>query len=657
LALQTSRTQSGAAPTGAKQSPTSQGEKAAANVSEAERIVHLQRAIEADKKELDLLKARLQDPTSEYDAAEMDFGVVDTQLTELKRRIRKLQDQGQKAEAQKLEQELKATQEDWQNAKVRFELALVERRTLQDKLAALNRKIEQEQATLKKLREDTVTAANWFFTGPKPASPSPTSTANTPTATAPVGPPAPTAAGSMPGTSPAANPATAGSLTENKALKKEVEQAREAVRLKGSQAEEAKEKAKSVQERILELRTNLELEQRLHSVAKQKADSAQADQAKLEKDYQQKLQAQASEMELKALEAKVATARQRYEQARTAHRSSLDRIKELQTELDQLQSELLLAQQEADRKSTEAKHAQQHLEEVENPYTWRNIQQWLLDHGPRLLLILLGMWVIHRLVKLTGSHVVRFVARNHKRGSVEEKEARAKTLESVLHSTSGLIILIGGGLMLLVETGLPVMPLLGGAGIFGLAIAFGAQNLIKDCFCGFMVLMEDQYAINDYVQIGNTAGVVEQITLRVTVLRDKDGILHFIPHGTINTVSNFTHTWSRSKIQVEVAYHESIDQAMQVLRAVVRDFRSDPIFADLILDDAESMGVSDLTDTGVKIQFYLKTRPMQQWTVRREILRRIKNRFEEEGISMPLQAREFYPPMHVRKPELRSQAA
>jgi moderate conductance mechanosensitive channel len=617
--------------------------------SDAERIIQVQRAIDADKKELDQIKARLNDPLNEFDAAENDFNATDIQLAEMKRRLQKLQETGQQADAERLAQELKLMQEDWDAAKKRFELALVEQRTLKDKLAALTRKIEHGQATLKKLREaSTHVAATWFFGKDKTAAPQPSTTA-VKTTTDPVSWFLP-----LPSANASAKPAE---TTDNQPEKKEVAEAREAVRFKESLAKEAKEKAKSVQERIADMRRDLELEQRLHSVARQKAETSQTEHAKLEKEFQQKLQTNAPEQELKSLWTKVTAARQRRDQAMTDSLASADRIKGLQTELNQVQTELIAAQQEAEQKDREARNAQQFLTDIQNPYTWRNLQQWLLDHGPRMLLILVGMWLLNRMVRLTGGRVVRLVSRHHKRGSLAETEGRAQTLHGVLNNTTGVLVIIGGGLMLLVEAGLPVVPLLGGAGIFGLAIAFGAQNLIKDYFCGFMILLEDQYGISDYVQIGSIEGTVEQITLRVTALRDQKGTLHFIPHGGIQTVSNFTHTWSRAKVLVAVSYKEDIDQVLDLLRGLVREVRNDPIFSSLILDDPESMGVADLTDTAVTIQFYLKTKPMQQWNVRREILRRIKSRFEQENISIPLQARIFHPPIVEEMLQRRAHAA
>ncbi|MGH7223340.1 MAG: mechanosensitive ion channel family protein, partial [Gemmataceae bacterium] len=162
-----------------------------------------------------------------------------------------------------------------------------------------------------------------------------------------------------------------------------------------------------------------------------------------------------------------------------------------------------------------------------------------------------------------------------------------------------------------------------------------AQNLIKDYFSGFMVLLEDQYGINDVVTIGSISGLVEHISLRTTVLRDLEGIVHFIPHGTITTVSNRTHGWSRALFSVDIDYKENVDRVMEVLLELGHELRGDPVFGPLILDNPEMLGVDRFSDSSVILKFYLKTRPLQQWTVKREMLRRIKKRFDELGIEIP----------------------
>ncbi len=157
-----------------------------------------------------------------------------------------------------------------------------------------------------------------------------------------------------------------------------------------------------------------------------------------------------------------------------------------------------------------------------------------------------------------------------------------------------------------------------------------------------MVLLEDQYGVNDVVKIGDASGAVEKITLRMTVLRDLDGSLHFIPHGSITQVTNMTHGWSRAVVDVGVAYKENPDKAMSALVDIGKELRNDPKFSPLILDGPEMLGVDALGDSAVTIKFFLKTQPSQRWFVKRELLRRIKNRFDELDIEIPFPQRTIH---------------
>ncbi len=161
--------------------------------------------------------------------------------------------------------------------------------------------------------------------------------------------------------------------------------------------------------------------------------------------------------------------------------------------------------------------------------------------SPRLLTILVAALILYLVVKLSGKHLAKIVAHGASRGTLHDRENRAITLVGVFQNVATIAVLVGSCLMLLDEVGIPTLPLMGGAAVLGLAVAFGSQNLIKDYFSGFMLLMEDQYGVNDVIKIGEISGAVEQITLRITVLRDLEGVVHFIPHGTITTVSNMTH--------------------------------------------------------------------------------------------------------------------
>jgi small conductance mechanosensitive channel len=157
-----------------------------------------------------------------------------------------------------------------------------------------------------------------------------------------------------------------------------------------------------------------------------------------------------------------------------------------------------------------------------------------------------------------------------------------------------------------------------------------------------MVLLEDQYGIGDVIKIGDASGSVEKITLRMTVLRDLDGALHFIPHGSITRVTNMTHGWSRAVVDVGVAYKEDPDRVMRVLVDIGKELRKDPTYGPLILDGPEMLGLEALGDSSVVFRFFLKTQPLQRWFVKRELLRRVKRTFDELGIEIPFPQRTIH---------------
>jgi small-conductance mechanosensitive channel len=202
--------------------------------------------------------------------------------------------------------------------------------------------------------------------------------------------------------------------------------------------------------------------------------------------------------------------------------------------------------------------------------------------------------------------------------------------------------MITGTVLVLNEVGVNVALLMGGAAVFGLAVAFGAQNLIRDYFYGFVILLENQYKLNDVVRIGTIAGQVERITLRMTVLRDLEGNVHFLPNGQISSVCNKTHGWSRALFDIPVAYKEDVDRVMLLLLEVCKQVQMDPQFGPLILEDATMLGVDNLGDSAVNIKFYIKTKPLQQWAIKREILRRVKKQFDESQIEIPFPHRMVY---------------
>jgi len=228
--------------------------------------------------------------------------------------------------------------------------------------------------------------------------------------------------------------------------------------------------------------------------------------------------------------------------------------------------------------------------------------------------------------------------------AIRESEARlrAKTLSRLAYWL-GAVILAGCVLYGVLETiGINVAPLLAGVGIAGLAFGFGGQYLIRDLINGIFILFEGQYRINDVIKVGDLAGVVENVNLRVTVLRDLEGRVIYIPNGEIKAVINMTKEWSRAVLNIGVAYKENVDRVMEVLKELGRELRQDPVFGKLILEDLQMLGVEEFGESQVTLKCFFKTVPIKQWDVAREFRRRVKNRFDELGIEIPFPHRTLY---------------
>lgn len=240
--------------------------------------------------------------------------------------------------------------------------------------------------------------------------------------------------------------------------------------------------------------------------------------------------------------------------------------------------------------------------------------------------------------------LTRFEEMISEKESIRESEQtlRLKTIVR-LFQWIGSVAIIGAGLYMILENfGVNVAPLLAGAGIVGLAFGFGGQYLIRDLINGIFILLEGHYNVNDIVKIGEYAGVVECINLRITVLRDAEGRLIVIPNGDVKVVVNLTKDYSRAVLSIGVAYKENVDRVMDVIKQIGKEMVQDKYFSKLILEELEMLGVEDFADSQVTIKFRVKTLPSKQFEVARELRRRIKNRFDELKIEIPFPHRTLY---------------
>lgn len=224
----------------------------------------------------------------------------------------------------------------------------------------------------------------------------------------------------------------------------------------------------------------------------------------------------------------------------------------------------------------------------------------------------------------------------------ENGSGRLRTIAPLVRNIVMLTMFVLGGLTILSELGINVMPLLAGAGVVGIAIGFGAQTLFKDLITGFIVIIEDLFQIGDWVAVGGSEGTVENITFRKIDLRDLSGTVHTIPFGSIDTVKNYMKGFSFAVLNVEIAYREDTDAVSEELLAIDQDIREDENFSNLITDEMEIMGVDSLGDSSVAIKVRIKTIAGEQWGVAREYRRRIKYRFDEAGIEIPFPHQTLY---------------
>ncbi|HYW08564.1 MAG TPA: mechanosensitive ion channel family protein, partial [Longimicrobium sp.] len=248
----------------------------------------------------------------------------------------------------------------------------------------------------------------------------------------------------------------------------------------------------------------------------------------------------------------------------------------------------------------------------------------------------LGALVVAVLAYTALEAILRRVDRSiAKGGSVSAQEQRARTLVSLLRSMGRVVVGVMTLFMVLDAMGVKLGALLAGAGVVGLALSFGAQSLVKDVIAGLFMLMENQFGVGDVIRIEGVSGTVEEMTLRVVVLRDVYGVVHVVPNGQIKKVSNQTRAWARVVLDVGVGYHEDPDRVMEVMRDEGRLLWEDPDWRPLMLEAVEVPGIESFAENAVIIRMSAKTLPLKQWEVARELRRRLKYRFDAEKIEMP----------------------
>ena len=267
---------------------------------------------------------------------------------------------------------------------------------------------------------------------------------------------------------------------------------------------------------------------------------------------------------------------------------------------------------------------------------WDDVSDWLAGDGARILgvvaVALLIDLAIHRIVP----HALRLaIERQMSDASPEEVDQRSRTLSSVFTGTGRAIISVIALLTLLPLAGVNITAIVTGFGITGLALALGAQALVRDTINGTFLLVEDQYRKGDVVRIAEITGAVEEITLRRTLIRDQDGVLHSIPNGTISVVSNFTRDYAQVNLEVRVAYGEDLSRVAEVIDRVGRELASDDRYKPLISEAPRTARVESVGDAGVALTVSSRTKPVARWEVAAELRRRLVDAFVTEGVRVP----------------------
>mgnify|MGYP006276444813 CR=1 FL=1 len=266
------------------------------------------------------------------------------------------------------------------------------------------------------------------------------------------------------------------------------------------------------------------------------------------------------------------------------------------------------------------------------------ISNWVISELPSILILIVLMIISIKIVSSFVNKLNKLLIKRAKKlrlQSVDEAEKRINTLMGITKGVLRIIVWSIFIMILLKKFGIDIGPILAGAGILGLAVGFGAQELVRDFISGFFMLLENQVRAGDVAIINGTGGLVEKIELRTITLRDFSGVVHIYQNGKINSLSNMTKEWSAIVFEIGVAYKEKLDKVMKIMADVGEDMTKDPDFKQHIINPLEIFGLDKFADSALIIKARLKTKPGQQWAVGREYRKRLKKAFDEQNIEIP----------------------
>ncbi|HUU71864.1 MAG TPA: mechanosensitive ion channel domain-containing protein [Burkholderiales bacterium] len=619
-----------------EQPDTSLRQKDKSPMTETERVNRLREVIKLDQEKLVETRQNFAELEQFFDKLNVYIDKAETELTDTVAQLQALG--GDEAldgnevskEAAALKEEIQRLEQVIVVAKTELELKFNSGKNMQSQIQALEQKIENDQQALETLLNPTLA---------QPAAPPQSPPAASPAA--PTGPSAvqmmvPGAAIATGQTTPDSQPSAAQPETAE-----QIEARREAEKLE-AEARVAEQELVSFVERKRALDAQIEIEQSLLDTAKQSrknldlaADGARANLQRLIDNEASKAELRESESSIDNIQKLQRRNREEIDQRR-AYLDSLYKRRE------NLNDEQLAVTQETEEKRQEAAKARDRSVWLESPLHPRNVGHWFVVRGPRILMVIVLGWALLALVRISSQRIARTLV--GKVGGARRGSNRADTLALSFQSALSLLIMVSAVLLAFQEAGVDIKTVLGGAAILGVAFAFGAQNLMRDYFTGFMIVLEDQYELGDLITIGAITGTVEKLNMRTTVLRDLEGRVHFIPNGEIKSVTNRTYVWGRALLEIPVGFKEDPDRVMAVIQAVEEEFRADPEFSSWVTGDPVMLGVDKFSEYGMIIKTFVQTQPDKIFATKRELLRRIKKRFDEEGIEISVPHRTLLQP-------------
>jgi small conductance mechanosensitive channel len=304
------------------------------------------------------------------------------------------------------------------------------------------------------------------------------------------------------------------------------------------------------------------------------------------------------------------------------------------------------------------------MENVLSADFWTSLSEkgmdWIVTELPGLLIIIILFFAALRVIRFSMKKMRRaFINRADRKDKIdsEEAEKRISTLTSIIHGVIKIILWVVFLMIVLQKFGINIAPILAGAGIVGLAVGFGAQELVRDFITGFFMILENHIRRGDVAIINGTGGLVEKIEFRTITLRDFSGTVHVFQNGKITTISNMTKDWSAMVFDIGVAYKENLEKVMDLMKQVGDQLKEDNEFSDKIIEPIEIFGVDAFGDSAITIKARLKTRPIQQWTVGREYRKRLKETFDEHNIEIPFPHTTVYWGEEIKPLELEMQKA